>query len=163
MNTMTRKEITYELFINANIRYKNIINYMNISKDYSESEINALYESGQSKELDLSFLLGTLIMNDKTSSNHSKYISQSKDQSKFRAYLVKQLNASTSNKIKTIFKNQSISLENIKLVENPKTFEAFSPKRFLELIVSKRDLKIIRFFNKQKVLNEKEMKDFIST
>ena len=81
---MTRSEITYELFINNNIRYKNFISYMNISKDYSVKEIDSLYSTGQSKELDLSFLLGTLVMNDTVQANHSKYIKLSKDESKFR-------------------------------------------------------------------------------
>ena len=160
---MTRANITYELFINNEIRYKNFLLYMNLSKDYSKQEIDSLYETGQSKELDLSFLLGTLIMNDKTSGNHSKYIQMSTNESKFRDYLLESFNKNSNNKISKILKNQSISQANIKKEIISQSFIEFSPKRFLELIVSKSDLKIIQFFRKKKVLNEKEMKEFISS
>lgn len=160
---MTRAEITYELFINAEIRYKNFLSYMNLSKDYSVKEINSLYEAGQSKELDLSFLLGTLIMNDKTSANHSKYINLSRDEPKFRNYLLEQLNKNGNSKISKILKSQSIFPINIKRESISQSFLLFQPKRFLELIVAKSDLKIIRFFHKKKILSEKEMKEFIGS
>jgi len=120
-------------------------------------------EAGSSKELELSYLLGVLIMNDKTSGNHPKYIELASNESKFRNELVAKLNSKNSNKIQTILKNQSISQSNIKKESISKNFEEFNPMRFLELIISKKDLKIVQLFSKRSILNEKEMKEFISS
>lgn len=160
---MTRKDISYELFINKKTRYKNFISYMNLSKDYSKKEVDDLYKSDNNRETSIPYLLGILLLNDLKKLGNQNLIETSKKESEFRNLLEKSMNSNKSNKIKEIFKKNNISLENIKFQINSKDFINFSPKRFLRLIIQKSDLKIVQFFNKKKILNQKEMREFIDS
>lgn len=160
---MTRENISYELFINREIRYANIISYMNLSKAYSPKEIDSLYQSSESRELDLAYLLGTLVLGDLNKANKALIEKLASNESEFRNKLLASMKSNKNNQIKSILELNHISLENIQRSEKSQSFLSFSPKRFIELIVSKKDLKILRFFNKKKALNQKDMKEFIES
>lgn len=136
---------------------------MNLSNDYSVKEINSLYSSGKSLKLDLAYLLGTLVLGNLNQSNRKIIEKIASNESEFRNKLVESLNSKKNNQIKTILVSNQISKENIQDQEISHSFLEFEPKRFIELVVSKKDLKILRFFNKKKALSEKEMKEFIQS
>lgn len=160
---MTRENISYELFINKKIRYNNIISYMNESKSYSIKEIDSLYINDKSNKLDLASLLGLLILGNLNQANKKLIIDLSSNEAKFRTKLVESLKSNKDNQIKSILELNKISLSNLVDSELNQSFLSFSPKRFLELIVSKSDLKIIQFFNTKKILSKDEMIKFIQS
>ena len=160
---MTRQDISYELFINKKTRYANFISYMRAHKDYSKKEIDDLYISDNNRETSIHYLLGILIQSDLKKLGNLNIIEASKNELEFRNSLEKSMKSNKSNKIKEIFKKYNISLENIKFQMNSKDFISFSPKRFMRLIIQKSDLKIVQFFSRKKILNDKEMREFIDS
>jgi len=160
---MTRDNISYELSIPRETRYANFISYMNLSKSYSKKEIDSLYDLNDSNEKSIYEILGILLHNDFKKLGNSDLINLSKNESEFRDRLVKSMKSKNQNKLKEIFKKYDITLENIKFETRSNSFLDFSPKRFLRLIIQKSDLKIVQFFSRKKVLNEKDMKEFIES
>lgn len=158
---MTRENQLY-FYISKDLRYKNLISYLRESSLYSDKDVASIYKSEKSNLINPMILLGYLVQNNVQSYSKTSIIEASKNESEFRILLSGAMRAKKSNKIQSLFKSLKISESQISNQEASNDFLSFNFLKFLELVISKKDLKIIDLLRKRKILAKKDLQEIIN-
>ena len=130
----------------SSIRVSNIISYMK-HKKYTSKEIDSLFNSNQSSETSIFYLLGLLKNQGIDKLGKEDLIELSKDENTFRT----KLSLTKSTNILKIFKQFNISDNNI-LESNPSARDPrdFNPYEYMNLAINKSDLGLVEILRKKK-------------